>query len=397
MIVGIPKEIKIREYRVGMVPAGVRTLVARGHKVIVEREAGVGAGVTDNDFVRAGAAIARSSAEVWEKADMIVKVKEPLPAEYALIREGQILYTYFHLAAVPELAAMLLERRVAAVAYETIQTPDGALPLLKPMSEVAGKMAIQVGAACLEREHGGKGILLGGVPGVRRGRVAILGGGVVGTNAAKMAVGLGAEVFLLDINLDRLGYLDDIFMGRVTTLHSDSAQIEKAVCEADLVIGAVLIPGARAPKLVPEALVAEMSEGSVVVDVAVDQGGCIETCIPTTHDNPTYVKHGVVHYCVANMPGAVSQTSTFALTNATIPYAVRIAEQGLSVAVSRDPALALGVNLYRGKVTHEAVARALGKPFVPVSEALGSNVAERSAGKAPASRRAAAKGKEPRA
>ncbi|MHB8418132.1 MAG: alanine dehydrogenase [Myxococcales bacterium] len=370
MIIGVPKEIKTREYRVGMVPAGVRTLVSHGHKVMLEHDAGVGAGVSDAEFVRAGATVAKSAAEVWERADMIVKVKEPLPPEYDLIREGQILYTYFHLAAVPELATLLLEKKVAAVAYETIQTSDGALPLLKPMSEVAGKMAIQVGAACLEREHGGKGLLLGGVPGVRRGRVAILGGGVVGTNAAKMAIGLGAEVNLLDINLDRLGYLDDIFLGRVTTLHSDTSQIERAVAEADLVIGAVLIPGARAPKLVPEALVAEMSEGSVLVDVAVDQGGCIETCKPTTHDNPTYVKHGVVHYCVANMPGAVSHTSTFALTNATVGYAVLIADQGLAAAAESNRALALGINLYGGQVTHEAVARSLGHPHVPLMEAL---------------------------
>ncbi len=370
MIIGVPKEIKIREYRVGMVPAGVRTLVSHGHKVVVEHDAGVGAGVTDAEFVRAGATIAKTAAEVWERSEMIVKVKEPLPPEYDLIREGQIVYTYFHLAAVPELAAVLLSKKVAAVAYETIQTDEGALPLLKPMSEVAGKMAIQVGAACLEREHGGKGLLLGGVPGVRRGRVAILGGGVVGTNAAKMAIGLGAEVNLLDINLDRLGYLDDIFLGRVTTLHSDTSQIERAVSEADLVIGAVLIPGARAPTLVPEALVAEMSEGSVVVDVAVDQGGCIETCKPTTHDNPTYVKHGVVHYCVANMPGAVSQTSTFALTNATLRYAILIADQGLSTAAESNRALARGVNAFGGQVTHEAVARSLNRPHVPLADAF---------------------------
>ncbi|HUB07885.1 MAG TPA: alanine dehydrogenase, partial [Myxococcales bacterium] len=351
-----------------------------------EHDAGVGAGVNDAEFVRAGATVAKGASEVWERSDMIVKVKEPLPPEYDLIREGQIVYTYFHLAAVPELATLLLEKKVAAVAYETIQTDDGALPLLKPMSEVAGKMAIQVGAASLEREHGGKGLLLGGVPGVRRGRVAILGGGVVGTNAAKMAIGLGAEVNLLDINLDRLGYLDDIFLGRVTTLHSDTSQIERAVSEADLVIGAVLIPGARAPKLVPEALVAEMSEGSVVVDVAVDQGGCIETCKPTTHDNPTYVKHGVVHYCVANMPGAVSHTSTFALTNATLRYATLIADQGLAAAAGANRALALGVNAYDGHLTHEAVARSLGMPYRPLADALRGSEA-----KGASSRKAAAK------
>jgi alanine dehydrogenase len=345
--------------------------------------------VPDNEFAKAGATLVATAAEVWQRADMVVKVKEPLPPEYGLIRERQTIYTYFHFASAPELATALLAKKVTAVAYETIQTDDGALPLLKPMSEVAGKMAIQVGAACLEREHGGKGLLLGGVPGVRRGRVAILGGGVVGTNAAKMAVGLGAEVNLLDINLERLGYLDDIFMGRVTTLHSDSHQIERVVGEADLVIGAVLIAGARAPTLVPEALIAEMTEGSVVVDVAVDQGGCIETCKPTTHDNPTYIKHGVVHYCVANMPGAVSQTSTFALTNATIPYAVRIADKGLAGAVQGSRALALGVNLFGGHVTHEAVARAIGKPYLPLAEALASN----GSGKGQAAGKPAAKAK----
>jgi alanine dehydrogenase len=369
MIIGIPKEIKTREYRVGMVPAGVHTLTAKGHQVLVEREAGTGSGIPDAEFAKAGATLA-SAADVWARAEMIVKVKEPLPPEYGLIRDGQIIYTYFHLAAVPELAAVLLKKKVAAVAYETIQADDGSLPLLKPMSEVAGKMAIQVGAACLEKEHGGKGILLGGVPGVRPGRVAILGGGVVGSNAAKIAVGFGAEVTLLDINLDRLGYLDDIFQGRITTLYSDTAQIERAVREADLVVGAVLIPGARAPTLVPESLIAEMTEGSVVVDVAVDQGGCIETCKPTTHDNPTYVKHGVVHYCVANMPGAVAHTSTLALTNTTIPYAVRIANQGLVSAVKASRPLALGVNLYGGKVTHPAVAQALNLQHVPVEVAL---------------------------
>jgi alanine dehydrogenase len=369
MIIGIPKEIKTREYRVGMVPAGVRALTAKSHQVLVEHDAGVGSGIPDAEFIRAGATIA-PGADVWARAEMIVKVKEPLPPEYGLIREGQIIYTYFHLAAVPELATILLKKKVAAVAYETIQADDGSLPLLKPMSEVAGKMAIQVGAACLEKEHGGKGLLLGGVPGVRRGRVAILGGGVVGSNAAKIAIGIGAEVTLLDINLDRLGYLDDVFQGRITTLYSDTAQIERAVREADLVVGAVLIPGARAPTLVPESLLAEMTEGSVVVDVAVDQGGCIETCHPTTHDNPTYVKHGVIHYCVANMPGAVAQTSTLALTNTTIPYAVRIANQGLSAAVRASRPLALGVNLYGGKVTHTAVAQALGLPHVALEAAL---------------------------
>ena len=370
MIVGIPKEIKTREYRVGFVPGGVRSLTARKHKVLVEQGAGVGSGLSDADYEKAGATIVKTAKEVWSQADMIVKVKEPLAPEYELMRDDQIIYTYFHLAAVPELAKALVKHRIAAVAYETIQTDDGQLPLLKPMSEVAGKMSIQVGAASLAKEHGGKGVLLGGVPGTRRGKVVILGGGVVGTNAAKAAVGLGAEVTILDINLDRLGYLDDIFQGRITTLNSDSSQIERAVKDADLVVGGVLIPGARAPKLVSEALIAEMSEGSVVVDVAVDQGGCIETCVPTTHDNPTYIKHGVVHYCVANMPGAVAQTSTFALTNATTPYALQIADQGLAAAVSKSKPLALGLNTFGGHVTYRAVAEALGYTYKPLNEAM---------------------------
>jgi alanine dehydrogenase len=372
MIVGVPKEIKTREYRVGLVPGGVRALTARGHQVLMEKEAGQGSGISDAELVKAGAKIIGTAAEVWAKADMIIKVKEPLPPEYDLMREGQIVYTYFHLAAVPELLKVLLKRRVSAVAYETIQMEDGSLPLLKPMSEVAGKMSIQVGAASLEKAHGGKGVLLGGVPGVRRGKVVILGAGVVGTNAAKAAVGLGAEVQILDINLDRLGYLDDIFGGRITTINSDTAQIERAVTEADLVVGAVLIAGARAPKLVTEALVAQMSEGAVVVDVAVDQGGCIETCHPTTHDEPTYIKHGVVHYCVANMPGAVAQTSTFALTNATTPFALKIADMGLVEAVSRHLPLELGLNTYDGKVTHRAVAESLGQTYTPWADLSGS-------------------------
>lgn len=370
MIIGVPKEIKTREYRVGMVPAGVRALVRDGHTVLVEKSAGVGSGIPDSEYVRVGAEIGRSADEVWRKAEMIVKVKEPVAPEYERIQSGQIIYTYFHLAAVPKLAKVLVKKEVAAVAYETIQLNDGSLPLLRPMSEVAGKMSIQVGAACLEKEHGGKGILLGGVPGVRRGRVAIIGGGVVGTNAAKIAVGLGAEVTVLDVNLNQLAYLDDVFLGRIGTMASDSENIARAVREADLVVGAVLLTGGKAPTLVSEALVAEMSPGSVVVDVAVDQGGCIETCRPTTHDDPTYVKHGVIHYCVANMPGAVPQTSTFALTNTTLPYARNIANLGLAEAVARSSALAKGVNTFGGHVTYEAVARDLGYPYVPLDDAI---------------------------
>jgi alanine dehydrogenase len=372
VIVGVPKEIKVREYRVGMVPGAVKSLVDAGHRVLVEAGAGVGSGLPDTDYARAGAEMVASADEVWKRAEMVVKVKEPIAPEYARMQEGQIVYTYFHLAGVdPELTRVLLKKKVSAVAYETIQLEDGSLPLLRPMSEVAGKMSIQVGAASLEKERGGKGILLGGVPGVRRGRVAILGGGVVGTCAAKVAVGMGAEVTILDINQSQLAYLDDVFLGRVTVLSSDPETIARSVREADLVVGGVLIPGGKAPKLVPEGLIREMSPGSVVVDVAVDQGGCIETCKPTTHDHPTYVVHGVVHYCVANMPGAVPQTSTFALTNVTRPYAKRIADQGLVEAVRADRSLARGVNTYGGSVTYEAVARDMGYPYVPLADALG--------------------------
>jgi alanine dehydrogenase len=372
VIVGVPKEIKVREYRVGMVPGAVKSLVDSGHRVLVETGAGVGSGIPDADYSRAGAELVTSADELWKRSEMVVKVKEPIAPEYGRMQEGQIVYTYFHLAGVdPELTRVLLRKKVAAVAYETIQLEDGSLPLLRPMSEVAGKMAIQVGAASLEKATGGKGILLGGVPGVRRGRVAILGGGVVGTNAAKVAVGMGAEVTILDINQLQLAYLDDVFLGRVNVLSSDSETIAKAVREADLVVGGVLIPGGKAPKLVPESLIREMTPGSVVVDVAVDQGGCIETCKPTTHDHPTYLVHEVVHYCVANMPGAVPQTSTFALTNVTRAYAKRIADRGLAEAVRQDKALARGVNTLGGQVTYEAVARDLGHPYVPLQDALG--------------------------
>jgi alanine dehydrogenase len=371
MIIGVPKEIKIREYRVGLVPGGVAALVLRGHTVIVERGAGIGSGIPDEAYAAVGAQFEARAAEVWSRAEMIVKVKEPLEAEYALIKEGQTIYTYFHLAAVPSLAKVLLEKKVAAVAYETIQTDDNQLPLLKPMSEVAGRMSVQIGAVQLEKEHGGKGILLSGVPGVRRGKIVILGGGVVGTNAAKMAMGMGAETVILDVSLNRLAYLDDVFGSRAQLIYSDRANIDQHVRSADLLIGAVLIPGAKAPKLVSEKLVSQMSEGSVIVDVAVDQGGCIETCRPTTHDNPTYVVHGVVHYCVANMPGAVAQTSTFALTNATIQYGVKLADLGVVAAVKRDRALALGVNTYGGHCTYRAVAEALDLPYAPLEKVLG--------------------------
>ncbi len=369
MIIGVPKEIKTREYRVGMTPAGVRSLTSRGHKVLVEKSAGEGSGIKDAEYVAAGASIVNSAAEAWG-AEMVVKVKEPLPQEYGFFREGLVLYTYLHLAPEPELTRKLAEKKVSAVAYETIELDDGTLPLLKPMSEVAGRMAVQVGATCLEKEKGGKGVLLGGVPGTRRGRVVILGGGVVGKNAATIAVGMGAQVTVLDVRADTMAYLEDVFGGAVETLYSNEYNIAEAVKRADLVIGGVLVAGARAPKLVTEQLIAQMEPGSVVVDVAVDQGGCIETCRPTTHDHPTFEVHGVVHYCVANMPGAVSHTSTWALTNTTIPYAIKIAEKGLLDAARADKALAKGINVYKGHVTYEAVAQAHKMEYVALSKLL---------------------------
>jgi alanine dehydrogenase len=359
MQIGVPKEIKTREYRVGVTPAGVRSLVVSGHRVLVERGAGEGSGISDEQYVQAGAAVVPSAVEAWG-ADMVMKVKEPLAAEYPFFRDGLIVYTYLHLAAEPALTRELLRRRVTGVAYETIQAADGRLPLLRPMSEVAGRMAVQVGASCLEKERGGKGVLLGGVPGTRRGRVVILGGGVVGRNAATIAIGMGAQVTVLDVRAKTMGYLEDVFGSSIETLYSNPHNIEETVRRADLVVGAVLIPGAVAPKLVTEALIGAMEKGSVVVDVAVDQGGCIETCRPTNHDHPTYEVRGVVHYCVPNMPGAVAQTSTWALTNVTIDYARKIADLGLRRAVADDPALALGVNSFAGEVTCAPVAEAHG-------------------------------------
>ncbi len=371
MIIGIPTETKVHEYRVGMVPAGVRTLTSRGHKVLVQRGAGDGTGMNDEAYIAAGAEICEEALEVWKRSEMIIKVKEPLPPEHELIQENQIIYTFFHLAAVPELAKVLIDKKVAAVAYETIQTNDGALPLLKPMSEVAGKMSVQVGARCLEKAHGGRGVLLGGVPGVRRGRVVILGGGVVGTSALKIAIGMGAEIRILDVSHERLAYLDDVFGARITTIFSNAQTVADCVREADLLVGAVLVPGAKAPRLVTRELISEMQEGSVVVDVAVDQGGCVETCRPTTHENPTFKVDGVVHYCVANIPGAVAYTSTLALTNTTTSYAVALAEQGVEKAMKNDRALAWGLNTYRGKIPHKAVADSLALPYTPIEELLG--------------------------
>ena len=370
MIIGVPKEIKTREYRIGMTPAGVKQLTSRGHKVLVQKSGGEGAGLSDADYTAAGATLVDTAAEAWG-AEMVVKVKEPLPAEYGFFRDNLLLYTYLHLAPEPELTKALIDKKVASVAYETIEAPDGSLPLLKPMSEVAGRMAVQVGASCLEKEKGGKGLLLGGVPGTRRGRVVILGGGVVGKNAAIIAVGMGAQVTVLDVRAETMAYLEDIFGGAVETLYSNPINIEHAVKKADLVVGGVLVTGARAPKLVTRELIGQMEPGSVVVDVAVDQGGCIETCRPTTHDNPTYEVDGVVHYCVANMPGAVPQTSTWALTNTTIAYAIKMADKGLVAAAKEDKGLLKGINVYGGKVTFDGVAQAHGLEYVPAERALG--------------------------
>ncbi|HRE88835.1 MAG TPA: alanine dehydrogenase [Myxococcota bacterium] len=369
MIVGVPKEIKAQENRVALVPGGVQQLVQHGHSVVVQRGAGLGSGIADEAFERAGATILDTADEVWAKAEMIVKVKEPIPSEYGYFREGLIIYTYLHLAAVPELGLELAKKKVTSIAYETIEDKDGRLPLLKPMSEIAGKMSVQVGAHCLEKHQGGMGLLLGGVPGTKPGHVVILGGGTVGISAAKIAVGMGARVTILDRNLDRLTYLDDVFLGRTMTMHSNPETIEHAALQADLLIGGVLVTGARAPKLVSEAQVRRMKPGSVIVDVSVDQGGCIETCRPTTHENPTYFVGDVLHYCVANMPGAVARTSTYALTNATTAYALKLADHGVVAACKADRGLALGLNTMNGHCTHPAVAEAIGLPYVPFEQA----------------------------
>lgn len=366
MIVGVPKEIKISENRVGMTEAGVKQLVAEGHTVYVEKEAGVGSGITNQDFEKAGAKILPTKADVYAKADMIVKVKEPLPEEYDLMRENQIMYTYLHLAPEPKLTKVLCDRKVKAIGYETIEMPDGSLPLLTPMSEVAGRMATQIGAYYLQKDHGGKGILLGGVTGVARGKVTVIGGGIVGVNSAKMAIGLGADVTILDVNRARLEYLDHIFQGRAQTLYSNVQNIEKCVAESDLLVGAVLVTGRKAPMLVSRKMIQTMQPGSVVVDVAVDQGGCIETCKPTSHVNPTFEVDGVIHYCVPNMPGVVARTSTYALTSATFKYASMIAEMGFEDAIAKDKALYKGVNVYGGYVAYEPVARDLNMEFRPV-------------------------------
>jgi len=370
MIIGVPKEIKNNENRVAITPAGVATLVQAGHQVLVETEAGLGSGFTNEEYISEGAKIVETAGEAWA-ADMVMKVKEPLAEEFQYFREGLVLFTYLHLAPEAALTKALVEKKVTAIAYETIQLDNGALPLLMPMSEVAGRMSVQIGAQFLEKSKGGKGVLLAGVPGVDAGRVTIIGGGIVGTNAAKIALGMGAKVTLLDINPDRLRQLDDQFQGRIQTLMSNPYNIAKAVKEADLLIGAVLIPGARAPRLVTEEMVKAMEAGSVIVDVAIDQGGSIETIDRvTTHSEPTYVKHGVVHYAVANMPGAVARTSTMALTNVTVPYALQIANKGYAKASLENRALARGINVVDGKVTYKAVADALGYTYVDVNDIL---------------------------
>src|SRR5262245_34305782 len=370
MKIGLPKEIKDNEYRVGLTPAGVRALKDAGHKVYVEKNAGAGSGFPDELYERAGGTIINSADDVWAKAEMIVKVKEPIAPEYPRMREGQLLFTYLHLAPDHELTKQLIERKVTGIAYETITDRTGTLPLLTAMSEVAGRMAIQVGAHYLEKMSGGRGILLGGVPGVPAARVVIIGGGVVGTNAAKMAVGMGAHVTIIDNNLDRLRELDDIFLSKISTLASSAYMIHDAISQADLIVGAVLVPGAAAPKLVTKSMLKDVPNGAVIVDVAVDQGGCIETTHPTTHSNPTYYIEGVLHYCVANMPGAVPRTSTFALTNATLPYALKLANRGFLEAISNDSGLREGVNTYGGHCTYEAVATAQGIPYTPLNGLL---------------------------
>ena len=371
MIIGVPKEVKQDEKRVAAVPPGIEMLKRAGHMVLVETGAGEGAGFSDEEYLAAGAEIALSGQDVWARADLIVKVKEPLPEEYGNIREGQVIFTYLHLAAAPELAKVLAKKKAVAIAYETIQPADRSLPLLEPMSEIAGRMATQIGARLLEKTFGGRGILIGGVPGVPPADVVIIGGGTVGVNAARVALGMGAQVTLMDISAQRLRQLYDLFDGRVLTSMSNSYNIQRATQYADLLVGAVLVPGAKAPKLVTEEMVKNMKPGSVIVDVAIDQGGSIETIDRvTTHSNPTYLRHGVVHYSVANMPGAVPRTSTFALTNVTLPYLMELASKGYKQAFKENSALAAGANVVNGYCTHAAVADALCEPYTPLADCL---------------------------
>lgn len=369
MIIGVPREIKDNEYRVAMAPGGVRQLVEGQHQVWVETDAGSGSGFADEQYRATGARIVPTAAEAWS-AEMVVKVKEPQPSEYEFLRPDLVLFTYLHLAAAERLTREMMARGPTGIAYETVELPSGHLPLLTPMSEVAGRMAIQVGAHHMEKTQGGRGKILGGVPSVRPADVVILGAGVVGVNAAQVALGMGAHVIMIDINLDRLRYLHEIMSGRLTTLSSNPLSIAQAVHRADLLVGAVLIKGAKAPKLVTREMIGTMAPGSVVIDVAVDQGGCIETSHPTTHSDPVFLVDGVIHYCVANMPGAVPRTSTYALSNATLPYIVKLANLGAAEAARTDPALAKGVNLYHGQVTYESVAEAFDLPFTPVQDLL---------------------------
>jgi len=370
MRVGLPKEIKNHEYRVGLTPAGVRELKAHGHEVLVEKHAGEGIGVADEQYAKAGAKLVAGPADIFDKAEMIVKVKEPQPKECRMLGEGQILFTYLHLAPDPAQAKALVRSKCVAIAYETVTDSRGGLPLLAPMSEVAGRMSIQAGAHALEKAQGGLGVLAGGVPGVAPAEIVVLGGGVVGYNAARVAVGMGARVTVLDKSLPRLNYLDQIFDGRLTTVYSTTDAVEHHVSRADLVIGAVLVPGAAAPKLVTRPMLKRMKPGAVIVDVAIDQGGCFETSRPTTHQEPTYVVDGIVHYCVANMPGGVARTSTFALTNATLPYVLALADKGYRKALLDDAQFRDGLNVHHGAVTYKAVAEALGYDYVAPQEAL---------------------------
>src|SRR6201992_2250835 len=370
MIIGVPKEIKDHETRVGITPAGVKALTEAGHKVLVETHAGELSAFTDDDYQSAGAEIVGSAHNVWGNADMVVKVKEPVEKEYGFFRPTLTLFTYLHLAPLPELTDQLLQKKVTGIAYETIRDRNKELPLLTPMSEVAGRMSVQVGATYLEKEKGGRGLLLGGVPGVTPANVCIIGGGIVGTNAAKIALGMGAKVPLIDLNLNRLRELDDIFNGRVFTLASNSYNVARAVQGADLVIGGVLIPGAAAPRIVTRKMISTMKKGAVVVDVAIDQGGCIETAKPTTHSDPSYLVDGVVHYCVTNMPAAVPNTSTLALTNATFPYVLRLAQHGAATAIKADPGMCEGGNTYGGQLTYQGVAQSQGREWKPALELL---------------------------
>ena len=372
MLIGVPTEIKDHEFRVALTPANAHEYVVRGNRVLIQSGAGNGSGFTDDEYTAAGAEIVPDAPAVYATADMILKVKEPVAVEYDLLRPGQILFTYLHLAADLPLTEALMRNHVRAVAYETVQLPSGVLPLLTPMSEVAGRMSVQVGAHHLEKAQGGRGLLLGGIPGVPPAKVVIIGGGVVGTNAAEIALGMGAQVTIVDLSLDRLRYLDSMLHGRLQTLASNANNIAHAVRDADLVIGAVLLPGARAPKLVNERMIASMKPASVVVDVAIDQGGCIETAHPTTHSEPIFIKHGVVHYCVTNMPGAVPRTSTIGLGNATLPFGLQLAELGLPAAAIANDALGKGVNVFDGKLTQAAVAEAFGLPYTPLVEAIAS-------------------------